>query len=220
MSESFVKDFISKLPVTAGTAFDIGAMEGRYTNLLAAKFIKVYAFEPHPENMATLHKKTADTLNVQRINMAVSNMTGEGILYLAKSNKGGHSISRSVAENGKWGHSKDKHIKANHIKLDDFMNDYEINDLQFIKMDIEGAEAFAFKGAVETLKNNKLDIMLETHQSYECKLLYDFLTELGYSWYDDKLRKRTPRTTKDHVIRPDTHYLITNKRHNFNVSPG
>lgn len=42
MNEGFVTDTIRNLPISAGTAFDIGANHGLYTAQLADKFRRVY----------------------------------------------------------------------------------------------------------------------------------------------------------------------------------
>ena len=58
ISESFVEKYILRLKdKQPGTAFDIGANWGGYTDMLAAKFDVVYAFEPHPDNIKKLHEK-------------------------------------------------------------------------------------------------------------------------------------------------------------------
>lgn len=57
MNESFVEKTILQTNTPNGIALDIGANHGIYTKLLAKKFVHVYAFEPHPDNLKFLNFK-------------------------------------------------------------------------------------------------------------------------------------------------------------------
>ena len=207
MSESFVVEYLAKVSKSDGVALDIGAHHGKYTTDLAQIFKHVYAFEPHPENLIQLRKriKTKAHPNITVIEKAIAIESGKGKLYTARSNKGGHSIARIVAEKEKWGHKVSEFLDVEFISLDDFIeqNSVAMEKLEFIKMDIEGAEAFVFQGATKTLQDFKLDIMLETHQTYEMHPLYEFFTDAGYTWYNSKMDEIA-------TIKHDNHYLISN----------
>ena len=59
-----------------------------------------------------------------------------------------HGGSSTITSNGKG-----EKIKL--VKLDSFAEKEELNKINFIKMDIEGAELDALKGAAETIKKYK-----------------------------------------------------------------
>jgi FkbM family methyltransferase len=204
MSETLVWNVIENLKPSGGTAFDIGANVGKYTAQLATRFGHVYAFEPHPNNQEKLTDWCLPHPNVSLIKGAISNRTGMGNLYTSRTNPGGHSISENVAKETTWGHDRNKYIEVKMFTIDDFVEMKNIDNLEFMKVDIEGAESFIFEGAQKTLKNTKLDIVLETHLTYEVVRLYDMFRNLGYHWYDEH-----EELTKD--IRPNTHYHITNR---------
>ena len=134
---------------------DIGAHIGYYT-LIFAKLVgkdgKVYAFEPEPNNFALLKKNIAINgyENVVLINKAVSNKTGKTNLFLAEEHSGDHRIYESDVIKGR------KSLEIETIKLDDYFQDFEKN-IDFIKMDIQGAEPLALEGINNSLKKcNKL----------------------------------------------------------------
>lgn len=76
--------------------------------------------------------------------------------------------------------------KINTITIDSFVEDYNISKINFIKMDIEGAELNALKGAVNTLKKFKPKLAIALYHKiedfYEIPLWLNGL-KLGYKFY-------------------------------------
>ncbi len=137
---------------------DVGANLGYYT-LLFSQWVgptgKVYAFEPDPDNFALLQKNVrANRLqNVIPVQKAVSNRTGGMKLYLSDRNKAGHRIYES-------GEARPA-LEIEAVRLDDFFRDCK-DPVDFVKMDIEGAEDRALEGMLELLsKNPKLKLTTE-----------------------------------------------------------
>lgn len=130
---------------------DIGAHIGYYT-LIFAKLVggngQVYAFEPDPENFALLKKNVEINgyKNIVLVQKAVSNKTGKIKLYLCEDRKVDHSIYDP--------HDSRKSIDIEAIRLDDYFKDYK-GKIDFIKMDIEGAEEGVIQGASSLLQKNK-----------------------------------------------------------------
>lgn len=138
------------------TVLDIGGHIGYYT-LISAKLVgesgKVYVFEPDPTNFSILKKNVElnGYKNVVLVNKAVSDKTGKCKLYLDEKDLGGHSINDIK--------DKMKSIEIESVKLDDFLKNEKVD---FIKMDIEGAEPKAIKGMGSILKrNNDVKIFME-----------------------------------------------------------
>lgn len=200
MNEDFVKKVIGKLPETDDIALDIGAWHGEYSVLLAKKHRHVYAFEPFPENLDALYDAVKDIDNISIVKKAISSYSGNTKLFPCPSNTGGNTISELIAERDDWGHSLDNFIDVECITIDDFVL---TNKVATIKMDIEGAENFAWLGAIKTLKNNKLNIILEVHQGVDTKLLYEFFKEKKYTVVGEN------RTEVD-SMEQDRHYFLYN----------
>lgn len=148
--EEFETKLIKKQIKQGDIVLDIGANIGYYT-LIFAKLVgkngKVYAFEPDPTNFAILKKNVEINgyKNIILINKAVSDKTGKLKLYLCNDNKGSHSIY--PCDNRKF-------VEIDSIKLDDFFSNYN-GKIDFIKMDIEGAEYSAVKGMSNLLRKNE-----------------------------------------------------------------
>ena len=67
------------------------------------------------------------------------------------------------------------------IALDDYVIDKNIEKIDFIKIDIEGAEFHALKGMKTVLKKYKPVLLIEIlHYQDDRKLILSFLKDLGY----------------------------------------
>lgn len=149
--EPFETEFVKKEIKKGDVVLDIGANIGYYT-LIFAKLVgeegKVFAFEPDPYNFALLKKnvETNDYKNVVLVQKAVSNKTGRIKLFLCEDNKGDNRIYNS--------HDGRQSIEIEAIRLDDYFENYN-GKIDFIKMDIQGAEGGAIQGMSNLLEENK-----------------------------------------------------------------
>lgn len=200
MNEEFVKRVINKLPESDNIALDIGAWHGEYSIMLAKKHRHVYAFEPFPENIDPLYEHIKDVPNISIVKKAISSHSGVTKLYPCPNNTGGNTISELIAERDDWGHSLDNFVEVKCITIDDFVNK---NKVATIKMDIEGAENFVWFGAVETLKKQKLYIIMEVHQGVDCKALYEFFKSRGFTIVGEN-------RSEVEFMEQDKHYFLYN----------
>ena len=60
------------------------------------------------------------------------------------------------------------------------MQRHQLSRVDFVKMDIEGAEVVALEGATHTLEAYRPAILVECHGSYE--RMTEQLSRLGYVW--------------------------------------
>jgi FkbM family methyltransferase len=162
---------------------DIGANVGIYTLLAASKIVsgKIYSFEALPKNYKRLHENLA--LNhfdqVQPFSVAVSDRRGEIALGLAEGDSMPF-INLNTTSNT---------ITVPTATLDDLLKDAPVNTLTLGKIDIEGAELLAFKGAQALFANQCpqvwiLEILDATEQfGYGKQDLVDWLKIHGYGLY-------------------------------------
>jgi len=149
--EPFATELIKKEVMKGDVVLDIGAHIGYYT-LIFAKLVgeegKVFAFEPAPDNSALLEKniKINGYRNVLVVEKAVSNKTGKLKLYLSEEDSADYRIYNS--------HDDRRSIEIEAIRLDDYFWDYD-GKIDFIKIDINGAEGEALQGMSNLLKKNK-----------------------------------------------------------------
>jgi FkbM family methyltransferase len=88
----------------------------------------------------------------------------------------------------KSAYSKKHNIEISTITIDAFVARRNIEKIDFIKMDIEGAETFALKGSIETIRKFKPKLAISVYHSltdfFEIPKFIDELN-LGYTFYLD-----------------------------------
>lgn len=150
--EPFTTELFNKEIKRGDVLLDIGAHIGYYTLLFArivGKEGKVYAFEPDPANFVLLKKNVEinDYQNVILVDKAVSDKSGKNKLY--KSEKLETSVNSIYNI-----HSGHKFIDIESVRLDDYFKNYN-GKIDWIKIDIEGAELAALQGMASLLEKNK-----------------------------------------------------------------
>jgi FkbM family methyltransferase len=164
---------------------DIGACWGDTALYFAHKTGckgKVYSFEFIPDNIKLFNINKSFNPNladqIELVERPVSNITGNTIYY--KDQGPGSKIEIHPFE-GQTG-------TTTTITVDDLIKQYNINKVDFIKMDIEGAEPFALEGAIETIKKFRPKLAIAIYHSMD-----DFTNipnwildlNLGYEIYID-----------------------------------
>lgn len=137
---------------------DVGAHIGTFT-IKAAKEVgnegKVIAIEPEENNLKLLKRNVEinGLKNVIIVQKGIWSEKDEMRLYLSD-----YSICHSlVCED------TDKSVDIEVDTIDNILNELKVNKVDFIKMDIEGAEIEALKGAKETLENNNVKIAIAAY---------------------------------------------------------
>jgi len=134
-----------------GTAIDIGTWIGDSTLAMSKRFTKVIGFEAHPlvHECCIQNLKDRNITNCQVNLQALSNQLGLMAFY----NKGNSTWSG-------WLSTKEtdrEHQIINTCKLDD-MN---LTNIDFVKIDVDSHEGYVLEGAREFLKNNSPVIVCE-----------------------------------------------------------
>lgn len=122
---------------------------------------KVYSFEFIPDNINLFKRNTSFNpsliSSIELISNPVSNISGQNIYY--KDNGPGSKVENQPFD-GQTG-------TTTTISIDDFVELNNIQKIDFIKMDIEGAEPFALEGAIKTIKKFKPKLAIAIYHSFE-----------------------------------------------------
>ena len=141
-------------------AVDIGANKGVYTYLLAELVPFVHAFEPNPKMFSILSRGLPE--NAKAYDTALSDESGSGELLVPRSERTraysnqGASLSRQKVS-GEHGI-----VKVETRTLDS----YALENIGFIKIDVEGYEHAVLKGAKETLAHCRPTLLIELEERH------------------------------------------------------
>jgi FkbM family methyltransferase len=141
---------------------DIGSNVGYYALLASANTENkavVHCFEPDPELIAILEKNRANGgLSWELSKMAVSESDGEIPFYRSQVANWGGIREKDVS-------AKTTPIQVRSTTLDGYCSTNNLAPT-FLRMDIEGAEVEAMRGAGEILRTFKPKIFMELHLSF------------------------------------------------------
>jgi len=152
---SWVKDFNCN-------SIDVGSNIGFWSKQLAEKFKHVYAFEPHPDNNECYKKNLKDYNNYTVYEIAVSNVSNKILnLYVSPNECGNASLNNFGVMEG----TTDLKINAVDLKTIpvkvEKIDDYNLKDIGFIKVDCQNHEQEVVEGAIQTIDKYSPVLCLE-----------------------------------------------------------
>ncbi len=164
------------------TILDAGANEGILTVIYSQKVQetgKIFSFEPDSNNIENLKMNLAlnnNHFNIQLIEKGIWNRKME-VEFFQTGN-----VASSIFYEGKNAVKK----KIQVISIDEFVKVQKIQRLDFIKMDIEGAEIEAIRGAKNTIENLKPNFAIASYhivnEEYTYKALESIFLEFNYPY--------------------------------------
>mgnify|MGYP001034773390 CR=1 FL=1 len=175
-------------------AIDIGANKGVYTYLLARLVPFVHAFEPNPKIYKVLSRGLPE--NSTSYEIALSDQSGSGELLVpmnrrtkAYSNQGA-SLSRAKIQG-----------EHNVVQIETrTLDSYALDDIGFIKIDVEGYEHTVLKGGKETLMYCRPTMLIELEEQHTGATIESLIGQVeayGYQTYFLRNRQLTPFTRFD-----------------------
>lgn len=138
------------------TVVDVGANCGYYT-LLATSCVgpagRVFAVEPSPHLFSNLLAVVAGNAlpNVIPLQAALGSAPGEGLLYPPPDGNNSPSMVRSGDETG---------LKVTVKTLDDCLQEWGVERVDLLKMDVEGFEPQILAGARSALRSGRIRAIL------------------------------------------------------------
>ena len=185
------------------TFFDVGSNVGQTLLKIKSinKSINYYGFEPNPFCCAiTDHIVSVNQLpNCNIIPCGLSD--DNKILKLNLAGDNPSDASASIIEDFRKSNDTEKLKYVNVHKLDDISHQIDCNDIDIIKIDVEGAELEAVKGMVNTITKFSPIVIIEVLPSYnkdnlprvsrQLELSY-ILKDIGYSIFHIIEKGTTP----------------------------
>ena len=205
---------LSELVDSRRAAIDIGANSGIWSWSLLRAAREVHAFEPNPKMFSRLEAALGGKAHLYTV--ALSDTAGEANFIVPRTRRGYSNQHGSLSHMGAAG----EHgiIKVKTCRLDDM----DIRDVGFIKVDVEGFECAVLAGAAETLKRERPVLVVELEERHTGRPIADLIREVesygydGSAWFNKRLTPwreidlqtfhteaaETPRYVFNFVFRP------------------
>jgi FkbM family methyltransferase len=169
-------------PKEGDTVIDIGAHIGRYTivsSKLVGKTGKVVAIEADLDTFQLLKRNVAlnNLTNILPLNIAVFSTKTRIKLFEQSASAKYNSLILSRAK------QTEKYTEINADTLDSILELNGIGQVDWIKIDVEGAEFEVLKGATKILSSGNIDLLIEIHNvgdSSHYDNIVDFLKQYNY----------------------------------------
>ncbi len=208
-----------------GNIIDVGANIGSFS-LITANYLKqsssnnkIYCFEPYQQifdklvNNIKLNKNLENFLIVEDI--ALGSKIDEKLTFkIFKKNLGANYLEPT---NTKSMQKEENFILGD--TLDNYCDKKNIDNITFIKIDVEGMELDVLKGSANIIKKNKPDIFIEINekkynergQSFK-SYLFKFDEEKRDFFIENKNQRNFEKISVQDII-----LLLNNKKSNFNL---
>ena len=191
------------------TIFEVGACEGLDTVRYARRFPQstVFAFEPVPDNVALLRERLniCSISNAEAIEVAVSDTEGSATLHVSSTAEGhersgdwdlGNKSSSLLTPTRHLDRyefvSFDRRIEVPCTTLHRFASDRGIDRIDFVHMDVQGAELRVLEGAGDLLlKTGAIWLEVSKVELYDgqplAKAIHTFMKKWGFRRYKRKM---------------------------------
>jgi FkbM family methyltransferase len=168
---------IASLVPPGGTALDIGANHGVYSYFMVRHFDRVVAFEPQPACVQTLRSWAKGRVEIRQV--ALSDRRGDGQLAIPV--KAGVPLTGYARLDAPVAGASSQ-LPVSVERLDD----QGIDDVRFVKIDVEGHELPVLRGGDELLRRDHPILIVEIEQRHlgSGHTVSEIVTHLADRGYD------------------------------------
>jgi len=176
------------------TIIDVGTQDGKTTldYLTTFKDARVFGIEAEEANFAATHAAIKDHVGRCSIhNFALSQADGNAVFHI-NSHSGTHSLL-PIGDSNYWA-APERELQTVAVKtrsLDSFTSEHAIDLVDILKMDIQGGELDALRGASSFLKASRIKLIaceVEFRPLYQGQPLFwdiaRFLNDYNYSFFN------------------------------------
>jgi FkbM family methyltransferase len=187
-------------PKEGDVVIDIGAHIGLYTIISskqAGNTGKVVAIEADPDNFELLKRNIAlnNLTNVLPLNYAVFSTKTKIKLYEQSASAKYNSVMLTRANT-----KNENYAEVNADTLDNILKQNGVNQVDWIKIDVEGAEFEVLKGSIETLSSKNMSLLVEIHNINDPSHYNNVIELLKHHNYEMTFEQLYEGSGEGHVI--------------------
>ena len=172
-------DLLPKLCRIDAISVDIGANKGLYSLYMLRRSAGVIAFEPLPEMCERLSRHFGNRVLIHPV--ALSDRVGECELRRPR----GSTAWATIEPRNTLGLAGDAELLVETVPVRR-LDDYQLEGVGLIKIDVEGHEEAVLRGGIETIRRSAPNLMVEIeerHNEGAVGRVSSFLERLGYAGY-------------------------------------
>jgi len=157
------------------TIFDVGAAIGEAALPMAKGFAnaRIYCFEPLPDSFERLKNRTQNFSDrIDYFNFGLYNKNGRINFYVFPH----RDASSAIAQQSEGVSQTSIPVR----RLDDVVEELEIKKIDFMKVDVEGAEKEVLEGGLKTLQNCVDNVFVEISPLRKGKHSHDYIDVFEY----------------------------------------
>lgn len=175
--------------------FDIGAYHG-YTALHYKRLFpnsNIFCFEPFPDSFSVLMNLVGNKPGFQIFNIGLSDKAGIADFYSNQYSPTNSILKTEPSAESIWGENllnSKEIIKVNLKTLDEIVTENNIDRIDILKIDVQGAESRVIKGGVETFKKGIVKLIyteiitLPTYQGQsDLENMIGLFREMGFELF-------------------------------------
>jgi len=142
---------------------DGGAYHGSVSKLFSSFFPNaiIYAFEPLKESFVILEQNVKDSSAIRPVNLGLSSTSGKRTLYVTEQLYCSSLAPRNVCGEKYYPEATRPHHTENIevVTIDEWTRSQGIKDIDIIKLDVQGHELEALKGAQNILQRSNVKLI-------------------------------------------------------------
>lgn len=141
--------------------FDVGAHRGETAMAFTKAFpgAQLYCFEPFPESFDVLKANAEVYPDARLLNAGLSDATGTQVLNVNAGSPTNSLLELDSQASQTWNHEGLKpqgKVECQFYALDDFVCQHQIERIDLLKIDVQGAEYRVLEGASQTMATGRI----------------------------------------------------------------
>ena len=146
------------------TIFDVGAHHGQTAIEFRSLFptARIFSFEPFPDSFRSLRLKTTTDPKIQIFNYGLTDQVGMFSFHSNPSSATNSLLPTDEMGSDTWGKGlleTQKIVKAQFKTIDSVLAELDIQRIDILKLDVQGAEDRVLKGALEACRNGLIGMV-------------------------------------------------------------
>lgn len=210
------------------TVFDVGSNKGHFSDLMLSEYgdnSSLYLFEPNKMLLDFTKIRFEYRPNVTYSQYGISDKTGKHKFFYFE-NYNNEISSFYEDKEGGWEGLPMKTGEVDTISIDEYCGKNKIDRIDFLKLDIEGAEYLAILGAAKMLEADKIKVIQIEYGGHYVRAnskftdVINFVSKFGYKVYKYAVNNFFEVKDFKEDYHAENYYITKEEIHNYSMDGG